>query len=206
MLNAYFRRIFAIVEDVLNVVEVTHGNPFQFAAPEFGVRVEYPPEDLGEEDTFTPNMAALLSQVMNITAANMPMGEMPELPPAMVNLSSTLLSRDTTGRRPRISAAVYGRDALFQERPSFISRNNRETERVGSIVIDISLRMNKSAVSISGPPNSNIVRPSFMKSLVSVLLLDVRIFKVLAYVDKLMKTFVVETSYMCQLLSCYAFT
>ena len=142
---------------------------------------------------------------MNITAANMPTGEMPELPPAMANLSSTLLSRDTAGSRPRISAAVYGRDALFQERPSFIARNNRETERVGSIVIDMSLRMNKSAVSISGPPNSNIVRPSFMKSLVSVLLLDVRIFKVLAYVDKLMKTFVVETSYMCQLLSCYAF-
>ena len=192
------------MEDVLNVMEVTHGNPFQFAASEFGVRVEYPPEDLGEEDTFTPNMAGLLSQVMNITAASVPMGEMPELPPAMVNLSSTLLSRDTTGRIPRISAVIYGRDALFQERSSFISRN-RETERVGSIVIDISLRLNKSAVSISGPPNSNVVRPSFMKSLVSVSLLDVRIFKVLAYIDKLMKTFVVETSYMCQLLSCYAF-
>ena len=163
------------MDSVLNVVVVTPEDPFQFAASEFGVRVEDPPEDLGEEDTFTPNIAALLSQVMNITAANMLMEEMLELPPAMANLSSTLLSRNTAGSRPRISAAVYGRDALFQERPSFIARNNRETERVGSIVIDISLRLNRSMINISAPPNSNIVRPSFTKSMVSHSLMDVRV-------------------------------
>ena len=83
-------------------MEVTSEDPFEFAAPDFGVRVEDPPEELREEDYFTPNIAGLLSRIMNITAAKLPMEEMPELPPAMVNLSSTLLSRDTTGRRPRI--------------------------------------------------------------------------------------------------------
>ena len=151
------------METVLNVVDVAPGDPFQFATPEFGVHVESPPEDLKEEDTFTSNIAGLLGQVMNITSANMPMGELPELPAATVNLSSILLSRDTTGSRPLVSATIYGRDALFQERP----RNNRETERVGSIIVDISLRSNGSVISISRAPNSNVVRPSFTKSMVS---------------------------------------
>ena len=155
------------METVLNVVDMASGDPFQFAAPEFGVQVESPPEDLREEDTFTPNIAGLLSQVMNITSANMPMGELPELPAAKVNLSSTLLSRNTTGSRPLISTAIYGRDSLFQEIPSFTARNNRETERVGSIIVDISLRSNGSVISISRAPNSNVVRPSFTKSMVS---------------------------------------
>ena len=159
----YSDRILAIVETVLNVVDVAPGDPFQFAAPEFGVHVESPPEDLRKEDAFTPNIAGLLSQIMNITLANMPMGELPELPGATVNLSSTLLSRNTTGSRPLVSAAIYGRDSLFQERP----RNNREIERVGSIIVDISLRSNGSVISISRAPNSNVVRPSFTKSMVS---------------------------------------
>ena len=149
-------------------MEVTSEDPFEFAAPDFGVRVEDPPEELREEDFFTPNIAGLLSRIMNITAAKLPIEEMPELPPAMVNLSSTLLSRDTTGRRPRISAVVYGRDALFQERPSCTARNNNETERVGSIVIDISLRQNRRVINISALSNSNVVRPSFTKTMVNI--------------------------------------
>ena len=149
-------------------MEVTSEDPFEFATPDFGVQVEDPPEKLRKEDYFTPNIAGLLDQVMNITAAKLPMGEMPELPPAMVNLSSTLLSRDTTGRRPRISTVVYGRDALFQKRPSCTARNNRETERVGSIVIDISLRLNRRVINISAPPNSSVVRPSFTKTMVNI--------------------------------------
>ena len=151
------------MEIVLNVVAmaVTPGNPFHFATPEFAVRLEDPSEELGEENFFIPNIAALLSQIMNKTAANMPTGELLELPPAMVNLSSTLLSRDTTGRRPRISAVIYGRDALFQE------RINRGTERVGSIILDISLRLNGSVKTVSAPPNSNVVKPSFTKSMVN---------------------------------------
>ena len=159
-------RIFDIVEDVLNVVEVTPEEPFQFAAPEFGVRVEDPPEDLGEEESFTPNLAVLLSQVMNSTAASTPLEEMPELPPAMVTLASTLLSRDANESRPRLSLAVYGNDALFQQRPSFTSNNNRMRERVGSVIVDVSLRLNGTMKNILRPPNSNVVMQSFTKSTV----------------------------------------
>ena len=161
-----FGRIFAIVEMVLNVVEVTPGNPFQFAVPEFGVRVEDPPEDLGKEETFSPNLASLLAEIINRTAANQQMDEIPELPPAMVSLASTLLTPDSNGTRPRISAAVYGRDSLFQQRSSFIARNNLETVIVGSIVVDISLRRNGSVLNISRPPNSNVVIQNFTKSMV----------------------------------------
>ena len=159
-------RIFDIVEDVLNVVEVTPEEPFQFAAPEFGVRVEDPPEDLGEEETFSPNLAALLSQVMNSTAASVPLEEIPELPSAMVTLASTLLSRDANESRPRLSLAVYGNDALFQQRPSFTSSTNRMRERVGSVIVDVSLRLNETVKNIFGPPNSNVVMQRFTKSTV----------------------------------------
>ena len=162
-----FGRIFVIVEMVLNVVEVTPGNPFQFAAPEFGVRVEDPPEDLGVEETFSPNLASLLAEIMNRTAANQQMEETPELPPAMVSLASTLLTPDSIGTRPRISAAVYGCDSLFQQRSSFIASNNLETVIVGSIVVDISLRRNGSVLNILRPPNSNVVIQNFTKSMAS---------------------------------------
>ena len=154
---------------VLNVVEVTPGNPFQFAAPEFGVRVEDPPEDLGEEDYLTLNLTELLIEIMNSTStAIQQMEEMPDLPPAMVSLASTLLSPNDTGSRPRTSVTVYGRGSLFQPRLSFIASNNLETETVGSIVVDISLRLNGSVINISRPPNSNVVIQNFTKSAVSL--------------------------------------
>ena len=79
------------MEDVLDVVEVAPDDPFEFAAPEFGVRVEEPPEDLGEEESFTPNITALLSEIMSSNTGNMRMDTMPEVPPAQVALSSTVL-------------------------------------------------------------------------------------------------------------------
>ena len=159
-----FGRIFAIVEMVLNFVEVTPGNPFHFAAPEFGVRVEDSPEDLGDEEAFSPNIAEILNRI----AANQQMDEIPKLPPAMVSLASTLLTPDSNGARPRISAAVYGRDSLFQQRSSFIASNNLETEMVGSIVVDLSLRRTGSVLNILHPPNSNVIIQNFTKSLVSL--------------------------------------
>ena len=140
------------MDNVLSVIatKVTPGNPFQFATPEFGVRVEDPSEELGENaDTFTPNITDLLSQIMNRSLEN--------VPPAMVDISSTLLN-DTTGSIPRISVAIYGRDALFQERSNFSNR------KVGSIITDISLRSLDGRVkTIDHPTNSNIVRPTFAK-------------------------------------------
>ena len=140
------------MDNVLSVIatKVTPGNPFQFATPEFGVRVEDPSEDLGENaDTFTPNITDLLSQIINRTLEN--------VPPAMVDISSTLLN-DTTGSIPRISVAIYGRDALFQE------RSNSSNRKVGSIITDISLRSLDGRVKpIVRPTNSNIVRPTFAK-------------------------------------------
>ena len=149
-------------------MEVTPEEPFQFAAPDFGVRVEDPPEDLGEEETFSPNLAVLLSQVMNSTAASMPLEEMPELPPAMVTLASTLLSRDANESRPRLSLAVYGNDALFQQRPSFTSSTNRLRERVGSVIVDLTLRLNNRVLNVEHPPDSNVVRQQFTKSTVGL--------------------------------------
>ena len=140
------------MDNVLSVIatKVTPGNPFQFATPEFGVRVEDPSEELGENaDTFTSNITDLLSQIMNKTLEN--------VPPAMVDISSTLLN-DTTGSIPRISVAIYGSDALFQERSNFSNR------KVGSIITDISLRSLDGRVKpIVRPTNSNIVRPTFAK-------------------------------------------
>ena len=164
-----FGRIFAIVQMVLNFVEVMPGNPFQFAAPDFGVRVEDPSEDMGKEETFSPNISTLLAEIMNSTAGNQQMDEIPELPPAMVSLASSLLSpKHSNETRLLISAAVYGRDSLFQQRSSFIASNNLETEIVGSIVVDISLRRNGRVLPISRPPNSNIVIQNFTKSMVSL--------------------------------------
>ena len=154
-------RILDIVDDVLNVVEVTPEKPFEFAAPDFGVRVEDPPEDLDEKDTYSPDLGALLSQVMSSTTTNM---EMPEVPRAEVTLSSTLLKRDDTGSRPRVSTSVFARDSLFQQR-----MNNRTSEIVGSIVVDLTLRTSRGAQNVFKPPNSNVVQPKFTKSLVRLL-------------------------------------
>ena len=168
-ISLIFGRIFSIVEMVLNFVEVTPGNPFQFAAPGFGVRVEDPPENLGEEEIFSPNISSLLAEIMSRTAANQQVEEISELPPAMVSLASTLLTpKHSNGTRPLISIAVYGRDSLFQQRSSFIASNDLETEIVGSIVVDISLRKNGSVLNILHPPNSNVVTQKFTKLLVSL--------------------------------------
>lgn len=143
------------MDNVLSVIasKVAPGNPFQFDAPEFGVHVEDPSEELGENaNIFTPNITDLLSRIINRTLEN--------VPPAMVGISSTLLN-DTTGSIPRISVAIYGSDALFQERSSFTAGSSRE---VGSIITDISLRsLNGRVKTIVRPTNSNIVRPTFAK-------------------------------------------
>jgi len=152
-----------IVDDVLNVVEVTPDDPFQFSAPDFGVRVEEPPENLDEMESFSPNLETLLSQVMSSTTTNM---EMSEVPSAAVTLSSTLLQRDDTGNRPRISTSVFARDSLFRQRDSFTRRNNRSNEIVGGIVLDLTLRTEGEVRTVSRRPNSNIVRPRFTKSVV----------------------------------------
>ena len=159
-------RILKIVDDVLNVVEVTPERPFEFAATDFGVRVEDPPKDLDEEDTYSLDLGALLSQVMSNTTTSM---EMPEVPSAAVTLSSTLLQRDDKGNRPRVSTAVFARDSLFRQRDSFSRRNNRTTEILGSIVVDLTLRTNRGVQNVFKPTNSNVVRPQFTKSLVRLL-------------------------------------
>ena len=151
------------VEDVLNVVEVTAEDPFEFAAPDFGVRVEDPPEDLGETETFSPDLGALLIQVMSSTTTST---EMSEVPSAAVTLSSTLLQRDDKGNRPRISTSVFARATLFQQRDSFNRRNNLANQIVGGIVLDLTLRSKGEVKTVLGTPNSNLVRPRFTKSMV----------------------------------------
>ena len=153
----------------MNVVKVTPDDPFEFAAPGFGVRVEDPPADLGEEESFTPNITDLLNQIKNSTTAQMQMEEIPELPSAMVSLASTLLHPHDNEGRPQIAVSIYGRDSLFQQRQNFTRRINSENERVGSIVCEISLRLNRRVMNVVHPPNSNVVRPSFMKTLVSLI-------------------------------------
>ena len=159
-------RILEIVEDVLNVVEATPDDPFEFAAPGFGVRVEDPPEDLDEVESYSPNLEALLSQVMSSITTSM---EMSEGPAAAVTLSSTLLQQDDKGNRPRVSTSVFARDSLFQQRDSFNRRNNRITEIVGGIIVDLSLRSNGVVQNVFKPRNSNVVKPRFIKSLVRLL-------------------------------------
>ena len=151
------------VEDVLNVVEVTAEDPFEFAAPDFGVRVEDPPEDLGETETFSPDLGALLIQVMSSTTTST---EMSEVPSAAVTLSSTLLQRDDKGNRPRISTSVFARATLFQQRDSFNRRNSLANQIVGGIVLDLTLRSKGEVKTVLGTPNSNLVRPRFTKSMV----------------------------------------
>ena len=157
-------RLLETVDQVLNVVNVNPDEPFEFATSEFGVRVEDPPEDLEDGGSFSPSIAPLLNDIMSSAAGNM---EMPELPPAMVTLASTLLRpSDNGGRRPRISTSIFGRDSLFQQRRSFIMRTNRAQEGVGSIVLDITLRLDGTVKNVFSPPNSNVVRPGFTKSTV----------------------------------------
>lgn len=83
-----------------------------------------------------------------------------------MTLASTLLSRDSNGHRPRVTTVIYGRNSLFQQRDSFISRTSRELERVGGIVVDVSLRLNRRVLDVVRPPNSNVVQLTFIKSMV----------------------------------------
>ena len=161
-------RLLELVEEVLNFVEVTPKHPFEFAAPDFGVRVEDPPAELQEEESFTPNITDLFSLIWNSTAASIQTEEIPELPSAMVSLASSVLHTNDSESRPQIVVSIYGRDALFQQRQNFTRRIDRESERVGSIVCEISLRQNGKLKTVSSSPNSNVVRPSFMKSRVSM--------------------------------------
>ena len=156
-----------IVEDVLDVVEVAPDDPFEFAAPEFGVRVEEPPEDLGEKESFAPNITALLSEIMSSNTGNMRMDTMPEVPPAQVALSSTVLRAKKNESQPRISTSVYVTDNLFQQRETFIRRSNLTNRFVGSIILDISVRLDGQVQNVEGSFNSNVVKPQFTKSLVS---------------------------------------
>ena len=155
------------MEDVLNVVEVSPGDPFQFADLEFGVRVEDPPLNLDTEETFAPNITALFNQILIITMTNMQKKTITELPPTKVTLSSALLHMAGDNGRTSISTSIYGRDSLFQQRQSFTIRNNRERHKVGSIVLDVSLRQNGKIVNVFSSPGSNVVRPSFTKTAVS---------------------------------------
>ena len=159
-------RILRIVDDILNVVEVAPEKPFEFAAPDFGVRVEEPPEDLDDEKLFTPDLGALLSQVLTSTAASMQIEEVPEVPSAAISFSPTLLRRGDNGMRPRISTSVFIRDSLFQERVN-MSMEYLTREIVGSIVVDLTLRSDGKVIPIAAPPNSNVVRPRFTKTTVS---------------------------------------
>ena len=166
------QRLLGLVEEVLNVVEVTPDKPFEFAAPEFGIRVEDPPADL-REDFFTPNITSLFVQIINRSTENMQTEDGPELTPTVVTLASTLLRSDDNTNRPQIVLSIYGRDTLFQQRQNFTTRNNRQSQRVGSVVCEISLRLNRSVMNVLYPPNSNVVRPSFTKSVVSAGVYDV---------------------------------
>ena len=166
MFTHLINRILDFVKQVLNFVEVAPDEPFEFAAHEFGVQVEEPPDDLEEEGSFTPNITTLLNDIMSRTGRTM---EMPELPPAKVTLASTLLSPDANGRRPHISTSIFGRDSLFQQRSSFIKRKKRSQQKVGGIILDISLRLDGAVMNIFRSLNSNIVRPSFTKSIVRLL-------------------------------------
>ena len=156
-----FCRILRIVEDVLDVVEVAPDDPFEYAAPDFGVRVEKLPDDLGIDEPYVPDLGALMSQVMTSPAASMQM----EMPSATIALSSTLLSQDNNGSRLCISISVFAHDSLFQQRAS-MAMDNRTREIVGGIVVDVSLRSGRKVKEVVQPPNSNVAQLRFTKSMV----------------------------------------
>lgn len=154
------------MKDVLNVVKVAPDNPFEFASPQFGVRVEDPPADLGEKESFSPNLTALLNQIMSNNAGKMEM-EVPEVPSAEVALSSTLLKPKEGGSQPRVSTTVYVTDKLFQQRDAYTKKSNLKDRDVGGIILDISVRADGKIQDVNYPKNSNIVKPQFTKSSVS---------------------------------------
>ena len=157
------------MDEVLNVVEVAPDKPFEFASTQFAVRVEDPPADLGEEETFTPNIAALLTQIMRSNGGNKE-EETPEVPPAEVALSSTLLRPKENESQPRLSTSLFITDKLFQERAN-IARNGRPAARfVGSIILDVAVRVDRKVRNVEGSYRSNLVQPEFTKTSVSALI------------------------------------
>ena len=164
-------RILEIVEVVLDVVEVAPDKPFEFADTQFGVRVEDPPEDLGEEESFMPNITALLSEIRSNSNGSMKMEQMlPEVPPAQVALSSTLLRPKGNSSQLRVSTTVFVTDRLFQQRDAFTEKSNLTNQFVGSIILDISVRLDGKVLNVEQSFNSNIVQPEFTKTSVSVLI------------------------------------
>ena len=158
------------MDDVLNVVDVTPDKPFEFASTQFGVRVEDPPADLGEKESYTPNVAALLKEIMNNNAENMQMEEMLEVPPAEVTLSSTLLRPKENESQPQVSTSVFVTDKLFQERASATRMDKLASRFVGSIILDIAVRLDGKVQNVERSYKSNIVQPEFTKTSVSALL------------------------------------
>ena len=163
-------RILEIVEVVLDVVEVAPDKPFEFASTQFGVRVEDPPEDLSEEESFMPNITTLLSEIRSNSDRSMKMEQMlPEVPPAQVVLSSTLLRPKGNSSQLRVSTTVFVTDRLFQQRDTFTEKSNLTNQFVGSIILDISVRLDGKVLNVEQSFNSNIVQPQFTKTSVSVL-------------------------------------
>ena len=155
------------MKDVLDVVQVAPDKPFEFAGPQFGVRVEDPPKDLGEKESFAPNVTALLSQIMSSNTGNRRVEQMPEVPPAQVALSSIALRTKGNEKQPRVSTSVFVTDKLFQQRGAFTKKSNQKDRSVGSIILDISVRTNGKVQNVDYPMNSNIVKPQFTKTSVS---------------------------------------
>ena len=156
------------MDSVLNTVETTADMPYEFAAPQLGVRVEDAPV-LGEAEFFQPSLTGLLNKIRAEAAASM---QMNELPPAMVSLLSTILRQsDNSGDRTRISTVIYGNDALFQQRAPLTSDSGSLQRQVGSIILDITFRRNEMVENIQSDTNSSVVRPFFTKTMVSELVL-----------------------------------
>ena len=160
------------MKDVLDVVEVAPDKPFEFSSPQFGVRVEDPPADLGEQESFAPNLTALLNQIMSSSAGKMGKEDMPEVPSAEVALSSSLVKPKEGGSQPKLSTTVFVTDKLFQQRDAYIKKSNEKQRDVGGIILDISVRADGRVQEVNYPKDSNIVKPKFTKSLVSAIACD----------------------------------
>ena len=155
------------METVLNTIEVAPDDPFEFAAPGFGVRVEEPSEDMRIDEPYVPDLGALINEIYTSILSSKPMDRTAVIPSTpTISLSSSLLSQDSNGNRPCISTSVFVRDSLFQQRTS-MSMDNRTRETVGSIVVDLSLRSDGEVKEVVQPPNSNVVHLRFNKSMVS---------------------------------------
>ena len=162
-------RLLQVVDAVLNTVETTPEKPFEFAAPQLGVRVEDPPL-LDEEEFFQPNFTGLLSKISTESSDSM---QTDELPLVMVSLASAVLQQNDSsgnGTSTRVAIVIYRSDALFQQRVPLTSTDSLLVRQVGSIILDISLRRNDMVENVESDNNSNIVRPFFMKTTVSELM------------------------------------